>query len=598
MKYLTVILFLCAVLPAVDQEGVDFVVKLKDNTVFISKIDAQNLLLKTEYGEVTIPLNEIRYIRSSSAGFTVKTTKSSIEGRFKDGLGFKSRYGQLKVDWDHIQELVPGGKYIWSDQHVVGWWDMTPDDTLKVNGAEFVNFEGSTASKFDLTKGDTIEIAHRENLAVKSAITVEVRFRLGDISLTSQGGFINLVSKSKGHMSNQETTFRISVHPKSRKFNISTSAEEGGVVHTSPSAAVERDVWHYFAAVIDASAKKIEAYLDGKKLDTALSGTFGSDKIRNTEIPIILSHHNYYDVQKGTIWIDFVRVSNRARSGEEIMDLAQTGSIGGIVKPSTDKEYRTVIATKDGEMFICKLGKEVLEFESLFGKVMVDTGKVSKITLFEYRKEQIEKIHERARQLIEKLADYNPKVRIKAHEELLSMDWVVLPILNENKGHRDEEVKTRVKRLLEVLANRKYDVKKDLVSAAGKSVDLRGWVQGDFIKASTRYGDIVIGMERVTQMVFNPSIVQEQWNFTVTFSDGSKMGGRLGQDEIEFASESGNTKIALKQIVSIIMGRDEDIVSTLKGKQKGRVVQDEFELETPFGRIRVKKKDISQFTTG
>ncbi len=43
------------------------------------------------------------------------------------------------------------------------------------------------------------------------------------------------------------------------------------------------------------------------------------------------------------------------------------------------------------------------------------------------------------------------------------MGWVIIPVLEENKGFKDEEIKMRIGNLLDNLRGRKYEMKKDVI---------------------------------------------------------------------------------------------------------------------------------------
>ncbi len=588
MRYMVLIALL-----AIGQqpENNEFYVKLKDGTLFSSQFELKSLAVTTDFGTLNIPLGEIKSIKASNEGFTVTTKKQKIEGKIAQKITFKTKHGVLNVKMDDVAEMVPAQKKIVHDDNVVGHWDFGGDEELKANGGQLVTEDGVSALKLDLSKGEYLEIPHKADFSQKQNVTVEIRFKFKD--LNSDGNYITMLTKSERYGTGNDN-YGILFWPSNQMAQIGSYTDNGQYPYVYPKLDIRAEKWHYLAVAWDAKNGTIEAYVDGKKVASHLQAPFNGGNLATNESSIFVCKDKFGN--QNTIWFDFIRISNKTRTEEEIKELSEAGSLGSSIKSSTDKEYNTVIATKAGEKFTCKLEKEHIELESHFGDVKVDTTRIGKITFFDYRKDQIEKLHKRAKELIGKLSDEDPETREKAQDELAKMGWVVIPVLQENKDHKDEEVKSRVKKLLLQYEGKKYEIKKDLVE--GKGLYLKGWVKYPVIKAKTRYGELIVSAEDMKALAFNPPEGEVEGNITISFSDGSRLGGKLSQEKIELVTDYGKMEIPLKDIISVTIGKETDEVLTRKSKSQGKIEQEEFELDSQIGKIKIKKTQISQITTG
>ncbi len=437
-------------------EGVDFYVKLKDGTLFSSRFEIKELQIKGEYGLLKIPLSDIRSIKASKTGFTIVTTKQKVEGKINEKITFKTKHGILNVKMEDVAEMAPATKSILLDDNVTGFWDFDSEEGFKFHGGTCADVDGKSVAKLNLAAGNHIEIPHRDEHNGKDQLTVEVKFKYSEDGIVAN--WINLIRKGQTHY---QANFELWLNPSAKQFQNGCWNKSGNFTYGNfPAGKLEPNKWHYFVYVVDCKQKKMMTWLDGEEISSG-GYTPVENELKASDAPIYICKETFGN--SNTVWIDFVRVSNKARTKDEIKELADAGSIGGAVKPSVDKEFKAVIATKAGEKFTCKLEKESIELESSLGDVKVDSNRIGRINFFEYRKDQIKKLHKKAKELIVKLGEEDPEVREKAQDELTKLGWVIIPVLEENKEHKDEEVKTRVKRILQNYEGRKYEIKKDIV---------------------------------------------------------------------------------------------------------------------------------------
>lgn len=597
MRYLIVVALVFA---GSQQEGSDFFVKLRDGTIFSSKFEIEKLKVDTDFGKLEIPLKDIKLIKASKHGFSIrvksknKDKDSVIDCKIDQAITFKTKHGVLNVKMDDVAEMSPANKKIFTDDNVVAFWDFDDEEGIKTHGCDFVSEDGTSAVKLDLSKSDYIEIPHKDEYSQKETVTIEMRFKFKDLG--GDGNYIPLLKKSDP---NGYTNYALFFLPTSKQIQMGAYTENFAYPYIYRQADIQPEKWHYMATVYDAKNSKIEVYLDGKKLDAHLQTGFNGSTLKTNDSPITICKDKYGN--KNTIWFDFIRISNKARTSEEISEMSEAGSLSGSVKPSADKEFNTVVVTKQGEKYTCKLGNGKIIIENPFTEatedIEIDASTIGKISYFEYRKEQIDKHHKEARSLIPKLGNDDPEVRDKAQEDLKKIGWIIMPVLEEVKDNDDEEVKTRVKKLMEGFASKKYEIRKDIIE--GNGLFLKAWVKHPVLNAKTKYGDLQIKEEDVKGLVFNSPKEKTEGSITLKLKDNSRISGKLLQDKIKLNTDFGPLEIPVTDIISVTVGKDEDTIVTKKSSTlKGIIVQEEFEIESQIGKRKIKKDQISGITTG
>lgn len=583
MKYLVVLFLLPFLLQSSDtKEG--FFVKLKDGNLFLCNFVDKELKVKTDFGILTVSTNDIKWAKLAKDGFMINVGKSTIEGKIESELSLNTKHGKVLVKIDDIAEIMPPNKKVpFNDDNVVGYWDFNGEEELKTNGCEFVTEDEVNALKLDLSKGDYFEIPHKDEYSLKEQVTIEMRFKFKD--LNGDGNYIPLIKKSdaSGYMN-----YGVHYQPNGKNVQIGAHNENTSYPYISRQCDFGEGKWHYLITVLDAKNHKMDLYLDGKKLDASLQSGFIGDSFKTNESPLSVCKDKYRN--GNTIWFDFIRISKKARTSDEIKELFESVSItSGLLKQSSDWEFNTAVVTKNGEWYLCKLDNEFVEVETSFGGVKIDAKKIHSILFFEYRKRQIQKMHDEAKNLVTKLGDGSVEVRDKAQDDLKKMGWVVLPVLEENKDNNDEEIKTRVKKILEGI-NKKFDVKKDIIECKGLS--LRGWIKQNSFKATTRFGQVELKDDDLKAIIFNDPVM------TTVLKDNTKLMGKLLQDEVSMSTNHGKIRIAFRDIKCITIEKDGDSITTKKSVIKGIIEQVEFEFESQIGKIKIKKESIGSIIFG
>lgn len=489
---------------------------------------------------------------------------------------------------DNVVEIRPIKKRVFHDDHVVGFWDFGGSEDIKLNGCEYVTEDDSSAIKLDLSKGDYFEIPNKDGLNQKEAVTIEMRFKMKDLKSPS-GSYIVFLIKGVNYGQGNEN-YCLLLWPSTKQIQPTAYLDNFNQIYARYRIDIQAEKWHHITTVFDPKNSKIEQFLDGKKVSHmdhyVHSG--GAGLAQNDSALAICKNRGS---NNNTIWFDYIRISNKVRTEEEIKEFAESGWMDSLLKPSQDREFNSVVVTKSGERYQCKLS-EALEVGTEIGDMKLDPKSISSILFFEYRKEQIEALHKKAKDLITKLGAEDPTVREKSQADLKNLGWVIIPVLEEYKDSQDEELKSRVKKLLEGYVGKKFEIGKDEIR--GKGIELRGWVKLVEVRAKTRYGEVTVKAEDIKGIVFGVDYVG---NIIFLLKDRSKLSGKLLQDEIEISSEFGKVKVPVKEIVKIEIGKDVDLIVTRKSTLKGTIEQDEFELETDLGKMKIKKQVILNIST-
>ncbi len=585
-------------LDGAQEENLDLTVQTKDGTMFSTTIELKEIELKTDQGKISIPIKEIKYIKAKNDTFEVKT-KKTITGRLvQEEFTFKTNHGTLKIKSKEIDQILPGKKKaLVNDEDVAGYWDFNGDEDIKLNGSQYATEDGVSAVKCDLSKGNWLEIPHKEELSIKESLTIEVKFKY-------QG------EKAKAHYTplaiKYDTTgyynYHLSLQNKGKgaEKTIGTHVycDNGqlGNAHAS-KAALKEQTWYYIAATINSKDGKIEIYLDGVKQETSFSGMLSANlKTNDAPITMFSLREGKSTGAKDIFWVDFLRISTKARSEEEIKTIYE--SEGGFLsgKQPTDKQFNGLVTTRSGERYVCKLEKDSLGIECQFGDVKIKTSDIGKINLFNYRKDQVDKLHMKAKELIPKLGDDDPQVRENTQTELKNLGWIIIPVLEAAKDHTDDEIKTRVKKLLELYSERKYEITKD--SLQGNGLSLRGWLKHDSIKATARYGQIEIKIEDVKFISFNNLGPAIEGSVMIVLNDNSILAGKMNITNIEIKTDYGTLKVPVQEILNATPGKDEDKIVTKTSTIFGKITHEEFEIDSQAGKLRIKKADIKKISTG
>lgn len=585
--------FLFLVISSYQPEKKDFIFRLKDGSIFKTTLDIEKLTVKTEFGKLDVEIKDIKVIKAAKDGFIVKTKKdskdSTIQGKIEQSFAVKTSHGVLNVKMEDINEIIPSKKMVFNDDSVVGFWNFSGDEDVKLDGAKYINEDSTDAVKIDLSEGNVVEIPHKDEYNSKDAMTVEIRFKLNDLPASTN--YIYLIQKSKTWGAG-DSTFLIALNTGEKKFFVGAYCSNNSMPHTYPVVPLEKDKWHHFTAVIDAKNKTMGAYFDGAKVDSTLSTGFGDDKLRTNDSPILIPSAGE-GKHSCIIWIDYMRMSNTARTEEEVKDMWESGSLGVSSKQSNDKEYNTVIVTKLSEKYTCKLDLGKIDIESSLGNVQVDKSRIGKISFFEYRKEQIEKLHKEAKERISKLGNEDPTERDKAEDELKKMGWVIMPVLEQFKEDKDEEVKLRIKKLIEA-SGKKYEISKDMLE--GKGLLLRGWIANKTIRAKTRYGNIEIKAEDIKGITLNNTTETLKGLLAFKLKDNSVISGKLALDKISLTTDFGKLEVATSEIVSVVISKEEDSIVTKKSTLQGVITETVFELESQIGKIKINKDQIIEIS--
>lgn len=580
MRYF--VIFTIAVLGFQD-EKFDFTIKTRDGCIFHCKL-ASDFKLSTKKDKKELSLKDIKSIKAIKDGFEIRIKKDVMKDDLEqDEISITTNCGSQNIKVDDIDLILSGNiKSVINDEHVVGFWDFAGDEDVTLKKAEYATEDGNSVVKVDCSKGQSLEIPHKDDLNTKD-ITIEMRFK--GTSLSS-GQYTQLMNKTdpSGYSNYSIQLSKKGLHMWAYSENLQYCEAY------SKKLVLKDNTWHYLALTVDTNDEKVSFYLDGKKVSTSKSGNLGGG-LKSVEAPIKL----FSGVSKSKFHIDFLRISKKVRSEDEIKEIAEMGGAFGTGTSTGDKIFNTVIVAKNGERYTCKLESDELNVETRMGDVKISSKHINKISLFEYRKEHVDAVHKKAKDLIKVIEEGDEEKTRQAENDLKKLGWLILPVLEENKYHSDNTVRSKIQKLVDDLGERKKQVMKDRLE--GNGLLLSGWIKDDSLKGKTKHGDISVKTADVKQIQINQTVTKADGNATLELVDGSIISGKLSIETIAVKTDYGELTIPIKNIVRFVPGKEEDTIITGTSSIVGKIQTSEFELDSQIGKLKIKKSDLLRLST-
>lgn len=486
-------LFFALLIPCYQETN--FYVKLKDGTFLKASIETNEIELRTDKELVKIDIRNLQMLKYSKDSVNIKTTKDTVTGTLvTEVIKLRTIHGTLDIKTKDIG-LISTTSNVLVDG-AVGFWDFSGSEELKVNGGAFVKNDGVDAIKLDLSKGDFIEIPHNNKFSQGESVTVEMRVKLDEMKGTSYFRLFTKPGEDTGEDPNGGN-YNILLWPASGHFSIGARNEKSDYVWLFTKVNIEEKKWHHLVFTWDVKNDDIRVSLDGK---TAASfktsggnNSFKDTKLKTNKSPIYVCKQTYE--QTNTIYFDYIRIIDKVLSESEIKELYENGFLATISK---DSEFNTVVTTTNGERYVGKLIQDELPVETNSEDKKIDVKKISKISFCRFRKDDLKDLYNKAQELITQLGHDDAPKRESAQEELEKIGWLIRPVLEQNKDHKDMEIKTRIGNLLDSIKVPSNEVVIDTITLDDKILEC--WLK-ESIKLKTRFGDIEFKLGNLKTLV-------------------------------------------------------------------------------------------------
>jgi hypothetical protein len=231
--------------------------------------------------------------------------------------------------------------------------------------------------------------------------------------------------------------------------------------------------------------------------------------------------------------------------------------------------------TVSGDKITGKLEQVTIETTSL-GRIEIKGSQIHSIWLAIFRPPEGKDAEKKVEALVKKLGDDDPEVRERSTTALKSLGPSMLPLIEKHKDSPDTEIRDRITLIIAFLKDAKG---RRIDTVAGDGFVLNGFIR-QLVLGSKQYdvADLTkIKIDRKSPKKNGPL-------FTLT--DSSRISGELENSEIELVTEYGNLKIAIKDIKSILVSRNEATIITSSKRITGEI-REKLKVNTAIGNLSI-----------
>lgn len=581
------------------QDDSRVLVALEDGSSFTAKVTSEPIEIKTGYGDLRIPLQDVRSIRRASDGeHVVRTARLTIQGTLlRDEFSFDTDFGKLTIPAKDVKGLdwVKGASFFFDDTTVAFWTFEDGDGPRDFAGDRKLTM--SEASVSEESSGARVFVRKSENSYVQgefpsdfnfgdTAFTIEVRVKIGSVSR----GYATLVARNEeGNTHNRDFWFL--VQSGGQLYFDSGNASRTNFVSQTP-VVVNLNAWSYIAAAYDPKAGEMRYYVNGKKVHTdrrAFSFNASSG-------PLFLGPGNsgkaYFSCPER---FQFVRISKSARTDEEIAEWQKV--LESEVSIAATRASGRGVSLRSGGTLRGELPTIVgAKFRTKYGTLEITAETKGRIELYPFREKEIEALRDKIAGLIESLGADSITEREDAQNELLKLGGPAIPLLQEAKGSDDPEIQTRVENILKkfeetgVLRRPVMDILR-----MGRTV-LHGWLEVTEVELTSKYGSFktpigaigVIALSEPEKGAAGP---------VIRLRSGEAVEGDPRESTIQLETDFGTLKVPLKDVITFKYddAKKHWTVKTEKATLSGQVGADKILLQTQAGPIELPLSEMAEF---
>lgn len=581
------------------QDDSRVLVTLEDGSSFAAKVTSDPVEIKTGYGDLKIPLQDVRSIRrASDTEHVVRTQRLTIQGTLvREEFSFDTDFGRLKIPAKDVKGLdwVKGASFFFDDATIAFWTfedgegprDLASDRKVTMSEAS-ISEEGSGARVF---------VRKSENSYVQgefpsdfnfgdSPFTIELRVKVGSVTK----GYATLVARND-EANTHNRDFWFLVQSGGQLYFDSGNANRTNFV-SQTSAVINMNAWNYVALSFDPKAQEIRYYVNGKKVHTDRRAF----SFNTSGGPLFLgpgaSGKQYFSCPER---FQFVRISKGARTDEEIAEwqkvLESEVSIAATRSSGRGLSFRAG-GTLRGELPSLVGAK----FRTQYGTLEITAETKGRIELYPFREKEIVALREKIGGLIESLGADSITEREDAQTQLIKIGGPAIPLLQEAKNASDPEIQTRVETILKkfeetgVLRRPVMDVLR-----IGRTV-LYGWLEGDELELVTKYGTFQTPIGAVSVIALSEP-EKGAAGPVIRLRSGEAVEGDPRESTIQLETDFGTLKVPLKDVISFKYddAKKHWTVKTEKATLSGQVGADKILLQTSAGSVELPLSEMAEF---
>ncbi len=500
----TLMIALALALPAAAQESrpaSGVAVTLADGSTLVSTSVEDAIVLRTAYGDQTIPLRDIRIARRLPSGsLTLQARGLSITGDLvSKEVELHTSIGPLKISSDEIRALsaLNGSRGLLDEATTALWWFGDGE-----NGTcrDLVKGRPFAIGEFDVTEdaAGIRGLVRRKPNSIASVpsdddlelleedYTLELRFRMP----AQPRAYVALLYKCNPNDGTYDYMVTIAANG---QIGVSSARNGNGMTIATPS--LRRNAWNTLTIVQKAQPACCNVYLNGT-LVLAQNGTlmpFGGAVER--------AIHFGAPPRMGGTWeapeaVQFLRLSKVARQAEEIAEL--------------EKGWDSILASggaargvhlRDGSFLRGELqGLGAATFLTRYGTLKLSEKLGGELQLYKRRLQELDGVRAEVARLIPLLGSGGIAEREATAARVIALGEVAVPVLREADPHGDLEIQGRITLLL-----KKFDetgASKRPVCDVLRLGDMtvQGWLDCDPVVLSTRRGVLRLSPAQVERI--------------------------------------------------------------------------------------------------
>lgn len=573
------------------------VLTLEDGSRFKALLSGETIVVKTAYGDQTIPVREVRSIRRvDERQFLVRTSRISLQGEIAPAeLEGDTEFGKVKIPIREIRTVgAGGGPLFFGDDETVALWSFEGDSgrdsvkerelTLKEMRIES-DSEGPAALTRITEKGYAEAPADESLSFPDGTFTIEARFKVGS---TSQG-YVTIVAKNNATDA-QIRNYCLLVQ-NSGQLYVDSLGQGISTIASTPNPVVKLNQWAYVAVVFDAKNGAITYYVDGKQVHVHQQAV----KIAANDGPIYLGAsppaHGWSGPPER---IQFVRLSRGTRTAEEIAEMQQ--AIEGGASLAWKGGGRGLALRSGGFLAADFPGLAGATFRTKLGELKLSEKAAGRISLYVHREADLEQLAKTIRDLIQDLGEPRIEDREAAQTKLVKIGGPAIPLLEKGREEADAEVRTRIDWILKKFEEN--GVARQPIADVlrmGKTV-LYGWLETDRVRAASRCGTFDVPIRDIATVQLGEA--KTEGAQLLRLRSGETVQGFPPQGAaLEVETEFGTMKIPYADVTSLTFDATAKswTVKTAHMSIAGGVVADRIDLETPAGTIGVPMGEVVEF---
>jgi hypothetical protein len=570
----------------------DVLVALKDGSRFRAVLSADAIVVRNEYGEQRIPMRDLRQLkRAGDAEVVVRTDKMQMQGALAaQDFELETSLGRIRVPVAEILALEPGrGLSAFVDDATLALWsfedgslaDRVKERKIALND---MDVQGEPPALVRKSENGYGEAPADEPLAFANGdFTIEARVWIG----ATTRSYVTVVAKND-RANAQTRNWCVLVQNNGALYWDSLGVNGSNYMMTG-SPAVTLNEWSYIAVVVEPAQSRLTFYVNGKQVQQ-FSQAF---RISPNDGPVFFgaspAAHSWSGAPEK---IQFVRLSIRARTAEEIAEwhkaLESGSSVGWGAGPRG-------LLLRDGGFLKAELAFLAgATFRTKFGTLKLSDSAAGQLSLYRFRESELAAVRKEAAALAEQLSDRSIEVREAAQARLLRIGAPAIEIIRPLEADSDEEVRTRVKAILDKLKETgEADRPVADVLRMGDTV-LHGWLDLDKVEIKTSFGTFRVGVSGIATIRLGET--KKGQTPVLRLRSGETIEGEAAKALVlDLDVEYGRLKVPFKDVTSIAYDGKLWTVKTSKLNATGKIAADGFELVTPAGSITVPMSEIQEY---